>query len=88
MTPKEMRELDEWLKRLWPQVEVDDWPDWTPTKDRCQAMEVLEKCVEQSQVTMQKPGTHWQVWNRVNHHATAETLPLAICRFARKLFEQ
>lgn len=99
MNAKEMRELDAWIARnlfewdysnfmWWKNHEIVAYnlPQFTISK--ADAMNVLEKCVEQSQLTMQKPGTHWQIWNRVNHHVTAETLPLAICLFAKKLFSE
>lgn len=66
-----------------------------PTTDRAAAMEVLEKCIElrpdMRGVEIRRDSARWQVesWKKNwGISENAETLPLAICLFSRKLFSQ
>ena len=74
---------------------------FSPTTDHADAMMVLEKCVGKINVTISEVGTVFVVngrdWERLNAGneiqpeyltSEAETLPLAICLFAKKLFSK
>jgi|ERR1035437_1173552 hypothetical protein len=72
--------------------------DWSPTTDPAAAMMVLENCVEKLSsfdVCIWKGATSpfWFCGERENtrditRFSKAETLPLAICLFAKKLFSK
>jgi hypothetical protein len=75
--------------------------DWNPTTDPAAAMMVLEKCVEKLGKDAYElvVGLHvyqadapplWMVCSsgRRGFQTLAETLPLAICRFAKRLFSK
>ena len=61
------------------------------TTDPAAAMKVLEKCAESAQLTIciGKTEGGFKLWlpNRFDSAIEAPTLPLAICLFARKLFD-
>lgn len=69
---------------------------WIPTTDPAAAMMVLEKCCESMAVNVEiwKAGNgEWVCrmvvgsgFNSTNQIGVANTLPLAICLFAKKLF--
>jgi hypothetical protein len=69
-----------------------DHPDndmFAPTTDPAAAMQVLGECSRQVQVTVWKRVNDWQVFSQhMQIHGEGETLPLAICKFARQLFER
>lgn len=66
-----------------------------PTTDRAPAMEVLEVCLEKlagvTDVLISKTN-NWHIECDFDEHpgigVSAENLPLAICKFARALYEQ
>lgn len=67
-----------------------DYHFWQPTSDRAQAMEVLEKCGDETVPTLAKMSSgKWHIFSKFKKiSVTAETLPLAICIFAKKLFSK
>jgi Phage ABA sandwich domain len=78
-------------------VTYKPWECSNYTTDPAAAMQVLKKCVEmRGEVKIFKAGDgEWVCrkpigsgYNSTLHIATATTLELAICRFARKLFEK
>lgn len=99
MTEQEMRELDAWI-----QTHVFNKPFEKPrpaySTDPAAAMAVLRKCAQRainvriSTPVEGDPGTWSASWavgtgSAVDGLAAkAETLPLAICRFAKELFKK
>jgi hypothetical protein len=89
MTDSEMRELDEWIQR---EVLKCIYIEVHPTTNYGHALMVLEKCGEEHNViTGRTKDGNWvaseiderfEIFNDVE----ADTLPLAIARFSRKLF--
>lgn len=66
---------------------------WNPTANKSDALEVLEKCCERnvygvpSIMVWKSDGVFYcNVTNGGSLLAQAETLPLAICKFAKKFF--
>jgi hypothetical protein len=59
------------------------------TTDPAAAMEVWKKCAEkQTTISIQKSKSGWRVVSMDSHSFGCETLELAICLFAKKLFEK
>lgn len=77
---------------------VENLPQYT--LDKAAAMQVLERCVKEcwrknhSDVVILGDKSFTVAWRlddydyTTEHDSTAETLPLAICLFAKKLFSQ
>jgi hypothetical protein len=98
MTQKELRELDAWVAENvigWHLTDIDmtseDYPRYTT--DHAAAMEVLKKCAFGNRITCWYSDGTWNVDNlrgyaSYEHEAQAETLELAICIFAKKLFSK
>lgn len=91
MNERELRELDIWIGcNLFGKVRGSSIPYYTT--DATAAMMVLKHCAErESQVNgdgvqIDKIESGWLV-STCNVGADAETLPLAICRFAKELFK-
>lgn len=98
MKEQEMRELNAWIAFnvtktttcLVKPTTSNDWLVARYTTNPAAAMMVLEKCAEIAEIRLKKRnGGDWivakyedisQLW------ATAPTLPLAICLFAKQLF--
>lgn len=64
---------------------------WSPTTDPAAAMDVLKKCGQSAVVTITTNpsiASHLGVWTCADEQifCTGETLELAICLFAKKLF--
>jgi hypothetical protein len=59
-----------------------------PTDDPAAAMQVLEKCCNKTTLAINHGTTGWWVsdCDKKSRFAVAETLPLAICLLARKVF--
>lgn len=60
------------------------------TSNPAAAMQVLEKCAEKTTVALNQGTTGWFIsdCDKKLRFAVAETLPLAICLFAKKLFSK
>jgi hypothetical protein len=65
------------------------WSKFGPTTDRAAAMAVLEKCVEIGLLSISMQGGSPRVWRTDGELkiTNAETLPLAICKFAKEIFQ-
>ena len=60
---------------------------WHPTQNKAQAMEVLEKCITVENVAMiTRSEVFWVSCYTGSVSTAGETLPIAICLFAKKLF--
>jgi hypothetical protein len=61
--------------------------DWKPTTDRAASQEVLERCNATTDVhfALFVEGQPFEIWGG-GHRAKAETLPLTVALFAKKLF--
>ena len=80
MNRKEMRELDYWLFQNIPGLRSNS----RPTRDPSATMLVLEKCAARNVSIMIQPvGNMWACETEI-----ANTIPLAICLFCKKLFEK
>ena len=70
-------------------VFFQQWRYFIPTTDPAAAMMVLEKCAKKQAVNVWYSTVHKQ-WAAADsgcfHTQYAETLPLAICMFAKKLY--
>lgn len=92
MTTEEMLAIDEELIRLGVvRPYQDNGFRSAPTTDPAAAMEVFEKCGEIKEVAFTKYNGRWLVWIRGKEHLekpTAKTLPLALAKFARQLFNK
>lgn len=94
MTDTELRELDAWILTniVKPFGAVSGF---SPTTDATDAMELLEKCVEHGEVEITRPYFHnerkemYAIRNggMGDLFVKADTLPLAICKFSKKLWE-
>ena len=68
--------------------------EFRPTTDPTAAMQVLEKCVGETSVTIRKQSNgRFCIWwteseNMVEQHLFGSTLPMAICQLARELFKE
>jgi Phage ABA sandwich domain len=65
--------------------------EYSPTTDPAAAMQVLEKCITgNTSIAINHGTTGWWVTDcdKKKNYAIAETLPLAICLFAKKLFSK
>lgn len=89
MATNEHRELDAWI------VEhvIPECPHDRLTVDPVAAMEVLKKCGEKTVVSMTltpPSAASLKKWTVADdeHVECAETLELAICLFAKKLFQK
>lgn len=86
--------VDESLKIIIPKHPFDEPSDFSPTTDPAAAMEVLEKCAEKdvfTSIAISRNGDFWEVFLGGHYHqkkGIAETLPLAICKFAQALFSK
>ena len=94
MTPEQMRELDRWISGHvfnWSDIDYDvnRTPYYTLALES--AMEVQMKCVEKGPISVrQLTDGKWIVsgeWSW-DESSVAETLPLAICKYAKELFSQ
>lgn len=91
-TPEEAKKR-EYLRGEEP-VTIHELPIPHYTTSPADAMRVLERCVDESpygSVTIYKAGDEWLIEckdGEVFESAQENTLPLAICLFARKLFSK
>jgi len=63
---------------------------WSPATDPAQAMRVLEKCLAEQSIAVsicKVPKKGWSVFHGA-YRVEAETLPLAIVKFAEKIFSK
>lgn len=97
MITEEMRELDAWIAEHVMGWHISRYGQgsyihnhWQPTESPSDAMAVLERCAEKCPVAIDKNRTGWTVC-RIDHLTATQlthgdTIPLAICLFARKVF--
>ncbi len=65
------------------------WKYFSPTVSPADAMEVLKKCHQRTEVSLRMDGkTHQVFGSNSKAPIEAETLELAICKFAKKLFSK
>jgi len=93
MSEKQLRELDAFIAEHvfgfdMAETSVDDIERYTT--DPAAAMMVLEKCCERTEdgrVIVRMGGNKWiATGSNTSIYCVAETLPLAICLFAKELF--
>ncbi len=77
--------LHRWLDDVGPMAE-----GFFPSTDPAAAMLVLEKCCDRVCLMVWRSGTRWycNLTTGGDLLGEAETLPLAICRFSKSLFER
>lgn len=63
------------------------WENFEPTIELEDAMMVLEACCKEVQVTMWKRVNDWQVFDGIGFHGSGDSLQMAICLYARNLFD-
>lgn len=95
MNEQELRELDEWIHKhvFGMSTKVVGWwerPFRSYTTDPAAAMQVLEKCRDKvDRILLTAHGNKtWMLYAYDSYEfGTGETLPEAICKFAREVFK-